>query len=142
MQPGTFSVIFRSRPDSVVVAELFSMISISGPDSVGGGVVAEMFVVSSGGPDSVGGGSGRTFFPVAAGKDQSTSLNSGRFFLHFRGTCRSPAISRYSCKSRETCQVCLHKERNSINSLEKNHLPKVWGAHGPRGPPGYAAVGE
>ena len=51
ISPDTFSLISRSRPDSVggVV------------DSLGGGVVAE-------------------FFPVPAGQDQSNYLNSGTFW--------------------------------------------------------------
>ena len=48
----------------------FSVISISGPGSLGGGG---------------GGGSGRIFFPVAPGKHQSNSLTSGRFFFTFPG---------------------------------------------------------
>ena len=57
--PGTFSVISGSRPDSV-----------------GGGVVAQIIPTTFAG----GGGSGRDFVPVAAGKDQSNSLNSGNLF--------------------------------------------------------------
>ena len=64
----------------------------------GGGVVAEIFsVLSSSGPYSVGGG-------------------SGTFFLHFRDTWRSPAISGDSRKfGRLDRSAYTFKERNNIN---------------------------
>ena len=65
MSPGTFDVISTSRPHSVGgggrVAEIISVISITGPRSLGGGVVAEIFTVVPGG-------------------EQHDSLNSGPFF--------------------------------------------------------------
>ena len=61
MPPATFSVISGSRPDSVGgVATVFRVPRERTTFSGGGGVVAEIF-------------------PVTTGRDQSNSLNSGTF---------------------------------------------------------------
>ena len=49
------------------------------------------------------------------------SVGAGTFFLHLRATWRSPTIFFLT---------------TSINYIF--FFTKVWGGHGPRGPPGYA----
>ena len=114
------------------------MVSGGRPDSLGGGVVAEIFRdrrkpgrFSGGGggssriyfaspisvsqPHSV--GSGRfLFFWVTGGQDQSNYLNSGNFFGHFRVTSRLP----------------------EINCRKKTFNKSLGGAMAPWPPPGYA----
>ena len=93
------------------------MISGGRPDSVGGGVVADIFrdrrkpgTFSGGGgggstrifltspitisqPDSVGGGENCLAYFLTGAQDKSNYLNSGHFFGHFRVTSRLPEIN-------------------------------------------------
>ena len=79
-------------PEAEQIRWKFSVISISGSRSLGGG------------------GEWKNFFPVAPGKEvknnQIPSIPGN--FVHFR-----------------------FEERNNINSLQKKHLPKVWGGMAP-----------
>ena len=90
-------------------------------------------------PDSVGGGVVADFFPVTADEHQSNSLNSGNFF-YISGApgCRPPFMDTHANSGALGRSAYAFKERNNINSLQKQNLPKVWGDHGPPGPPGYA----
>ena len=86
-----------------------------------------------------GGGVVASFFPVAAGRDLSNSLKSGAFsdisrapadhppFMDTRGNSGTVGRSAYT-----------FKERNHINSLQKNYIYQKFG--GGHGPPGYATV--
>ena len=106
MPPGTFSVISRSGPDSVG----------------GGGVVAEIF-------------------SVAASGDQSNSLNYGSLFYISGGPGHHPSyLDTHGNSGKIGRSAYTFKERNNINSFQKKNIyQKLGGAWHPW-PPGYATA--
>ena len=112
MPPGRFCVISRSRPDSV-----------------GGGVVSEIFRVLHKQTRFAGGG--QNFFlvlvalAVLARPDQENYLDC-RTFLYISGRPGDHPPFMGTHRS-----AYIFKERNNINSfIAHTKLPQVWGGHG------------
>ena len=77
-------------------------------------------------PDSVGGGVVAEIFPLAPGRRKSNSISTENFF-YISGP--PGEITRHLWTLTRSNNV------TTINSLEKKHLPKVWGGPWPPWPP-------